>query len=98
MGAAGGVMLFLMSGVGILIVGFFVFSYAAHAFLVAFEGTAAGNDEVVWPKEPMYDWLWKLLYLLGLLLLSLVLTFMPMTVFIPLFLHASPLVFVGVLA
>src|SRR5262249_13194401 len=34
---------------------------------------AAGNDDVVWPDEPPNDWLWKLFYLGGLVLVSLLL-------------------------
>src|SRR5438445_6742303 len=63
MGAAGNAILFFFAGVGIVVVGGFVLSYAAHCFLVVLEGTAAGNDAVVWPDEPMVDWLWKPCYL-----------------------------------
>src|SRR5581483_3918115 len=44
----------------------FVFSYAARAFLLTLEQTAAGSDEVTWPIEPWHDWLQYLLYLVGL--------------------------------
>src|SRR5947209_16283376 len=43
-----------------------VFAYAAHCFLTVVEQTAAGNDEVVWPNDPMYDWLWEAVYMLWL--------------------------------
>ena len=37
--------------------------YVAHCFLVVLEGTAVGTEEVVWPDEPMFDWLWQVFYL-----------------------------------
>ncbi len=63
LGAAGNAAIFFFSGVGAVIVGLWVLSYAAHSFLVVLESTAAGQDEVRWPDEPMFDWLWKLWYL-----------------------------------
>ena len=35
----------------------------AYSFLVALTNTAAGNDEVIWPGEPIQDWLFKVWYL-----------------------------------
>ena len=32
---------------------------AAHYFLVVIDSSAAGSEKVVWPDEPMTDWLWK---------------------------------------
>ncbi|HEV3235726.1 MAG TPA: hypothetical protein VGZ25_01980, partial [Gemmataceae bacterium] len=49
-----------------VILGFFVIAYAAHCFLLVIEETAAGNDEVVWPDEPLYDWILKGIYLVSL--------------------------------
>lgn len=49
-----------------MVIGTFVFAYASHCFLTVVEQTSAGNDEVVWPDEPMYDWLWKAPYMLWL--------------------------------
>lgn len=43
---------------------FFVWVYLAHSFTLVIEETAAGNDEVVWPDDPLYDWIWKGGYLL----------------------------------
>src|SRR5262245_43402299 len=43
--------------------GFALISVAAHYFLVVFEGSAAGNEEVVLPEEPFTDWFWKGFYL-----------------------------------
>jgi len=50
-----------------VIVSFFVIAYAAHCFLVIIEDTAAGNDEVIWPQEPLYDWIMKGFYLFALI-------------------------------
>jgi hypothetical protein len=72
MGAAGGVMMFFLLMAGMVIVGAYVFAYAAHIFLSAIESTATGFDEVAWPDEPYVDWLWKGVYLFWLVALWLV--------------------------
>jgi hypothetical protein len=66
-GGAGNAMLFFFLMVGMVTIGLIVVAYAAHSFLVVLEGTAAGQDEVRWPDEPMVDWLWKPVYLFWLL-------------------------------
>src|SRR5947209_2134040 len=43
--------------------GFALLTISAHYFLVVLEGTAAGNEEVVLPDEPMTDWFGKGFYL-----------------------------------
>ena len=48
------------------VVGAAIFAYASHCFLTVVEQTSAGNDEVVWPNEPYYDWLWQAVYVLWL--------------------------------
>jgi hypothetical protein len=48
-----------------LMVGFLVIAYVAHCFLLVIEDTAAGNDEVIWPDEPLYDWIMKGFYLVS---------------------------------
>jgi hypothetical protein len=63
MGAAGGVILFVMTMVVAVILGLAVFAYIAHCFLLITQETAAGNDEVRWPSESYYDWLWQAPYL-----------------------------------
>lgn len=63
-GTAGNAILFLAATVATLFVGMFTMSYAAHSFLVVLEGTANGDDDLRWPDEPMFDWLWKPWYLL----------------------------------
>src|SRR5438045_1205246 len=62
----GGAILFVVMLAAIMIVGTFVFAYASHCFFTVVEQTSAGNDEVVWPNEPMYDWLWEAVYMLWL--------------------------------
>jgi hypothetical protein len=49
-----------------MVVGTYVFAYASHCFLTVVEQTSAGNDEVTWPNDPMYDWLWQGVYMLWL--------------------------------
>jgi hypothetical protein len=49
-----------------MVIGTYVFAYASHCFITVVEQTSAGNDEVVWPDEPFYDWLWKAVYMLWL--------------------------------
>src|ERR671936_2922622 len=65
-GNAGAALLFFMYLVGMTIIGLYVAAYAAHSFLTAVEDTAAGNDEVRWPHDPLVDWAWKLFYLVWL--------------------------------
>ncbi|MCI0460493.1 MAG: hypothetical protein L0Z62_26360 [Gemmataceae bacterium] len=65
-GAVGPAMIFFFALITAVIVGLIMLSYAAHSFLVVVENTAAGDDDVRWPDEPIYDWLWKLWYLVWL--------------------------------
>ncbi len=44
---------------GLAIVGGYTFSYAGHVFAAIAEGTAGGQDEIVWPDEPLVDRLGK---------------------------------------
>jgi hypothetical protein len=66
LGAIGSLLVFFFATMGVVIIGLYYLAYAAHCFLVILEGTAAGDDAVVWPDEPMFDWLWKLFYLASL--------------------------------
>jgi hypothetical protein len=69
-GAAGGnLILFFSVLVGLILVALLVFSYAAYSFLLTLINTAAGNDEVIWPGDPIQDWLFKVWYLGWLLAL-----------------------------
>lgn len=67
LGAFGQVLMFVMSLVAATILGLILLARAAHCFLVIVESTAAGMDEVPWPDEPFLDWLWKPIYLFGLM-------------------------------
>lgn len=67
--AAGTALIFFMFLIASVILGLYAGAYAAHIFLVTIDGTAAGYDEVTWPDEPYYDWVWKLFYLAWLVAL-----------------------------
>jgi hypothetical protein len=60
-------MIFFCLFVGLILIALLVFSYAAYSFLVTLTNTAAGTDEVIWPGEPIQDWLFKIWYLAWLL-------------------------------
>jgi hypothetical protein len=62
----GGAILFVCTLAATMIVGTFVFAYASHCFFTVVEHTSAGNDEVVWPDGPFYDWLWEAVYMFWL--------------------------------
>jgi hypothetical protein len=49
-----------------VMLGLFVICYAGHCFLVVMQDTAAGNDDVTWPDEPMQDWVVRGLYMFGM--------------------------------
>lgn len=59
--------------------------YSAHVFLVVVEDTAAGNDEVTWPSDPLYDWAWKGIYLTWLAGVWLIPALLVARMFSPLF-------------
>jgi hypothetical protein len=65
--AAGNLLIFFSVFVASILVGLLVLSYAAYSFFVTLTSTAAGNDEVIWPGEPITDWLFKVWYLVWLL-------------------------------
>lgn len=46
-----------------MIFGGALFAYASHCFVNVVEQTASGNDEVLWPNDPIYDWLWEAAYM-----------------------------------
>lgn len=62
-GAAGALILFFSVFVALMLVALVVFAYAAYSFLLVLSNTAVGNDEVVWPGEPIPDWFFKGWYL-----------------------------------
>ena len=57
---------------GFAIIASLYLAYAAHCLLVVIEGTAAGTDQVVWPDEPVADWVARAAYVGGLAALWLV--------------------------
>ncbi len=67
----GGAIFFVLCLATTMIVGTFVFAYAAHCFFTVVEHTSAGNDEIIWPDGPFYDWLWEAVYMLWLVALWL---------------------------
>jgi hypothetical protein len=56
-------MLFVSFLAASILVGLFTFIYAAHCFLTTVQQSAAGNDRIRWPNEPLYDKLPRALYL-----------------------------------
>lgn len=57
MGSAGEVIVFVTTYVAALIMGVLLLSYTAYSFFVVVQDTAGGIDEVVWPGEPVGEWL-----------------------------------------
>jgi hypothetical protein len=69
---AGSAILFVVATLAQILLSFVVLSYAGHSFFTVVVNTAAGNDEVLWPREPLQDWLWKFWYFLWVLAVWLV--------------------------
>jgi hypothetical protein len=65
-GAINGV-LFLIVTLVQIVLSLLVLSYAGYSFLTVFVNTSAGTDEVLWPKDPFQDWIWKSWYLAWLM-------------------------------
>jgi hypothetical protein len=63
LGSAITALAFMLISVAQVLISLFVLSYAAYSFLVTLTSTAAGNDEVIWPGDPIQDWLGKVWYL-----------------------------------
>jgi hypothetical protein len=57
MGAAGPVIMFVLTFAATVIVGTFVLAFVARTVLVVVQETGVGQDEVSWPNEPYVDWL-----------------------------------------
>ena len=57
MAAAGPAILFIFLLAGTGIVTLYTLCYIARCIQVVVEGTAAGQDAVRWPEEPILDWL-----------------------------------------
>jgi hypothetical protein len=69
-GAAGSLIIFFSLMVAQILVGGLFLTYAAYSFLHVLVSTAAGNDEVIWPGDPLFDWLFKGWYLGWIVALS----------------------------
>ncbi len=61
MGTLGQSIMFLFSIAGGVIIGLYLCCYMARCLLVVVQGTAAGLDEVPWPDEVVFDWIWEAL-------------------------------------
>ena len=62
-GNAAAAMQFFLALVGAVVIGIYLWMYAAHCFSVVVDETAAGIDEVKWPDLPIIDWAGRLIYL-----------------------------------
>jgi hypothetical protein len=67
--AALSTILFLIFSMVQVVAAALTFSYAGYSFFTTFVNTAAGSDEVIWPGEPIQDWIGKGWYLVWLLAL-----------------------------
>src|SRR5262249_47020414 len=70
-GAMANAMIFVCLMVLTLLVGAFLFTYAAYLFLVIVQETAAGVDKVRWPSDPLYDKLPRAGYMACMLFICL---------------------------
>jgi hypothetical protein len=86
MGAAGPAMIFVCLLLAAALVGTCLLVYAARCFGVIVEATAAGQDEVAWPDEPMVDWLGRAVHLCWLVAFWL----LPVAVLLRLLRHFNP--------
>lgn len=68
-GAAGNLIIFFCTGVAFALVSLIVLAYSGYSFLTVLVNTAAGNDEVIWPGDPLQDWLFKGWYLMWIAVL-----------------------------
>jgi hypothetical protein len=69
-GAAGSLIIFFSLMVAQILVGGLILTYVAYSFLHVLVTTSAGNDEVIWPGDPLFDWLFKGWYLGWIVALS----------------------------
>jgi hypothetical protein len=66
-GNAGAAIFFVLLFATSIVVGTAVLAFAARCFLVIVQETGLGQDEVVWPNEPIQDWLGHAVQFLELL-------------------------------
>lgn len=71
LGAAGPAIALVFSLAALAITGVVLATFLSHYFLVSFEDTAVGEDTVSWLGEPIFDIIWKPVYLLGMLLVPI---------------------------
>src|SRR5437660_4140687 len=81
LGAAGLLIIFFSVLIAEILACLLVFSFATQVFLVALIGTAAGNDEVEWPKDHFYDWFLRVWHFIWLLAVWFVPAFFVMKLF-----------------
>src|SRR5689334_22799143 len=62
-GAAGNAIIVMFAALGALLFLLYFLAYLGHCFLVTLDATAAGADEVTWPDDPIWDWVWKFAFL-----------------------------------
>jgi hypothetical protein len=93
-GAGIQVLFFLCLLIAEIVVGLYVLGYASFCFLVTFVNTAAGDDEVQWPDEPMADWILKAWYFLWILAVWAV----PAAMILRLFPLPAPVFFASIIA
>jgi hypothetical protein len=56
-GQSGSVILFVVSGLGVLVLGTYFLCLAAHYYRVTVQDTAVGLDEVQWSNDAAIDWI-----------------------------------------
>ena len=93
LGAAGILIIFFSVLIAGILVALFVFSYAAYCFLVVLVNTAAGDDQIKWPGDPLYDWFLRVWHFLWILAVWFVPAYFIMQLF-----RAPPPVFVAGIA
>lgn len=89
MAGAGNAILFMASLVGLTIWSMLLVTFAAHYFLTTLTESAAGHDEIRFPREGFLDWWWKPLLCLWVLSAWVV----PVTIFLAPLMSTSPLGF-----
>jgi hypothetical protein len=68
--AAGQMIIFFSLLVAMILVGSLVLAYIGYSFIHVLISTAAGNDRVSWPGDPLFDWLFKGWYLAWIAVMS----------------------------
>src|SRR5262245_2707370 len=70
MANAAAAMQLLLALVSVVIIGIYLWMYAAHCFSVVVDAAAAGIDAVKLPDLPLIDWAGRLIYLGWLALMA----------------------------